>query len=137
VTGITEMLVQSHEGSIHLLPALPDAWPLGEVSGLCAAGGFEITSLKWKSGKLAQVSIGPKSGGNLRLRVPSNVSLEYKGARLQAATGEILIRFTLLTIQQRQQFPQKLYLKILPITGTTLYDLSTQASKIYNLVTDD
>ena len=62
------MLVQSQDGAIQLLPALPEAWPEGSVSGLCARGGFEITSLSWSKGRLARVSIKSRLGGICRLR---------------------------------------------------------------------
>jgi len=55
------MLVQSHTGRIHLLPALPKAWPTGEVTGLCARGGFEV-DMSWESGRLTQAVIYSKSG---------------------------------------------------------------------------
>ena len=59
--GFCEMLVQSHTGQIHLLPALPKAWPTGKVTGLCARGGFEV-DMSWDDGHLTQAVIHSKSG---------------------------------------------------------------------------
>jgi alpha-L-fucosidase 2 len=59
--GYCEMLVQSHTGRIHLLPALPKAWPTGKVTGLCARGGFEV-DMSWADGRLTQAVIHSKSG---------------------------------------------------------------------------
>lgn len=59
--GITEMLLQSQDGEIELLPALPAAWPQGRIHGLCARGGFEI-GMEWEDGKLKQVEIMSKWG---------------------------------------------------------------------------
>ena len=80
--GICEMLVQSHDGAVHLLPALPDAWQKGEVKGLRTRGGF-IVDMKWKDGNLAEAIVKSTIGGTLRLR--SYVPL--KGEGLNTAEG--------------------------------------------------
>jgi alpha-L-fucosidase 2 len=69
-SGVIEMLMQSQNGKIQLLPALPDAWPKGAVKGLCARGGFEL-AFNWKDGKLDNVTISSKIGGK--------AILEYQG----------------------------------------------------------
>ena len=67
VSGIDEMLLQSQNGEINLLPALPSVWSVGYIKGLRARGGFEIDSMAWKEGKLTYVSLISHNGGDVNL----------------------------------------------------------------------
>jgi alpha-L-fucosidase 2 len=83
--GIAEMLVQSHAGTIHLLPALPSSWPAGKVKGLRTRGGFTI-DMEWKDGKLKEAVIYSTLGGNCRVRTNHPVSVE--STEFKSASGE-------------------------------------------------
>jgi alpha-L-fucosidase 2 len=78
-SGIAEMLLQSQDGAIHLLPALPVAWNKGSVKGLKARGGFEV-EIQWENGELTEASIKSSIGGNCRIR--SYFPLEGKGLKV-------------------------------------------------------
>lgn len=82
--GMAEMLLQSHTGTLDLLPALPTAWPSGEVRGLHARGGF-VLNLRWQAGKLTEVEIKAEAGrpcelryGDKKLSLPTKPGTTYK-----------------------------------------------------------
>jgi alpha-L-fucosidase 2 len=75
--GITEMFLQSHMGFLHLLPALPDAWKSGSISGLCAKGGFEV-DLQWENGELKKCVVKSNAGQPLEIRYKNQILTKQK-----------------------------------------------------------
>lgn len=132
-SGIAEMLMQSGDDAIHLLPALPDVWPTGSVSGLRAKGGFEILDMQWKNGRLSRVVIKSNLGGNLRLRVP-NVLVKTNRDKLLAGVNKNTNSF--YQVDEIQQPVISPLSKIAPavLKETMLYDLPTSPGKIYTLI---
>lgn len=80
--GITEMIMQSHEGVIDLLPALPKAWRTGHFDGVCARGAFEL-DLEWKDRKITRVEVLSKKGQICRINPKTKVKVTSNGKRIR------------------------------------------------------
>ncbi|CAL1517721.1 glycoside hydrolase family 95 protein [Chitinophaga sp. MM2321] len=131
-SGITEMLMQSHDGAIQLLPALPDSWKKGSISGLRAKGGFEITDLVWSNGKVVKLIIKSTLGGNCRIRVANKL----QASALKPAKGDNDNVFFHTAATATPLISDKATLNTIPVQETFLYDLPTTAGKTYTLYRD-
>jgi alpha-L-fucosidase 2 len=90
--ALAEMLLQSQDDALVFLPALPTAWPSGEVRGLRARGGFEI-GLRWKDGRLAQASVRSDLGGRCRIRTTHGMRVTFAGRPVRAAREDGVVAF--------------------------------------------
>ena len=131
-SGITEMLMQSADGNIQLLPALPDAWPQGSVSGLRARGGFELISLTWKDGKIVKAVIKSTLGGNLRLRVPNELKTDATGMH-QAALENTNAFYQVESIPA-PVISERAIITFPDLKPTFVYDLPTEPGREYVLI---
>jgi hypothetical protein len=129
-SGITEMLLQSHDGAIHFLPALPDDWKTGEINGLRAYGGF-VVSFNWADGQVQKIVIKSNLGGNCRIRVPNEVSL-ING--MHQASGINPNPFFAAAEIKNPLIVDSTKLKPVNLKPTLLYDLPTQAGGTYTIV---
>ena len=128
--GICEMLLQSHDGAVHLLPALPDQWAAGEVKGLRARGGFVVDE-KWSGGKLRSASIRSTIGGKLRLR--SYVPLQGKG--LVKASGSCPNPLMAPAVVKQPLVSAELKsLEQIPVRPVYEYDIDTRPGAVYTIL---
>ncbi len=131
-SGIAEMLMQTYDGAIHVLPALPDDWAAaGEMWGLRAYGGFEV-GFTWQNGEIQTLVVHSDLGGNCRLRVPNGLVLS-DGTPLAAATDDNPNPFFATQQVQAPLISPSANLNDVVLPPTELYDLPTEPGQTYVL----
>jgi len=128
-SGIAEMLLQSYDGYLYLLPALPDALPTGSVKGLKARGGFEI-DMDWKNSKLTKLTVKSALGGNARIRVAKNLNLKSK-TNFVLAKGANTNEYYLVDQIKTPLKSSKAELKGFTLPETQVFDFETKKGGVY------
>jgi alpha-L-fucosidase 2 len=130
--GVAEMLIQSHDGAIFVLPALPDHWKNGSIKGIRVRGGFEIESMEWKNGKISRLVIKSNLGGNCRIRSYTKLKAEGKTS-LKIAKGENPNPFYQTPKIKQPIISGKATLKDVVLKETFIYDFETKPGEKYRL----
>src|SRR5690606_25651658 len=130
-SGLAEMLAQSHDGAVHLLPALPHEWPAGAVKGLVMRGGF-VVNMRWAEGQVQELRVHSRLGGNLRLRTHSPLP-NVKTFRVKKVKGN---KANPNPFYQQAQIKQPLkhteiVMPVLSLANTFVVDVATEAGGDY------
>ena len=131
-SGIVEMLLQSQDGDLFILPALPDKWNSGQVKGLKGRGGF-VVGIAWKDARVIKLTIYSKLGGICRIRTytPLKAASDFS---LELATGNNPNPFFKVPYVKQPIISPKATLEKLQLRKTYLYDIKTMPGKTYQLI---
>lgn len=124
--GIAEMLMQSQEDAIHLLPALPSVWKDGSIKGLVARGGFVI-DMTWKNNKVSELKIYSKIGGNCRLKVENIL----KGNSIKKAKAKNVNPLFYDVEVKKPIISDKAKLEKVKLPNYNIYDVNMKAGQTY------
>lgn len=130
-SGITEMLLQTQNGFIDILPALPDEWKNGKISGLKTYGGFEV-NIRWENNKAKDIVIKSRLGGNCRIRVPNEIQLSGN-TKLKKAEGKNPNPFFEIPEIKEPLISADAKLNPFEIKTSLIYDFQTEPGKTYIL----
>lgn len=130
--GIAEMFMQSHDGALHVLPALPDRWKDGKVTGLVARGGF-VVDIEWKDGKVTMLKVVSRLGGNLRIRTAGEL-VSKNGKSLAVAEGANANPYYATPDVASPIIKETSKLGVVPQAEGNLYDVETQPGNTYIFV---
>ena len=129
--GIAEMLLQSHNGIVHLLPALPDEWKEGKVTGLVARGGY-LVDMEWKNGELVSAKITSRNGGMCSLRTSTPLVKKKDFLKVSDAIRKNEVDFGKNLIKWTSNATRNLAELKIPVTYD--YELSTKPGESYELI---
>ncbi|WP_114781897.1 glycoside hydrolase family 95 protein [Botryobacter ruber] len=129
--GMTEMLLQSHDGRVSVLPALPKDWSTGSIRGIKARGNFQV-DMDWKDGKLTQAKILSGSGGKLRLHTLTPVKVvEVKAQQAQGPNNSVLTKTPEVPAYKNNS---KVPLQPLNTEQGYVVDIETEKGKTYTIL---
>ncbi|MCH5715723.1 glycosyl hydrolase family 95 catalytic domain-containing protein [Niabella hibiscisoli] len=132
-SGIAEMLLQSHDGALHILPAIPTNWKHGSIQGLIARGGF-VVDIKWADGKVTYLKIQSRLGGNCRLRLNHFLKPVTAFVQLWKASGANSNPFYFVPDIRKPLISDKAKLAGNTIEETALFDFKTMPGKTYEFI---
>lgn len=128
-SGIAEMLLQSHDDALYLLPALPDAWPKGSVTGLMARGGFKV-DMEWSDRKITRLVIHSMFGGTCRIRLNQQMNSRL----LKKSAAEKKGFFNQATDIKAPLIKDSGKDLSISLPQTWLYDFSAKAGQTYTII---